>query len=130
LQLLAARMQESMGKAMGVPRLAAHAEALGTALGRVAQATRDAWSTGNPRDALTNAVPYMQAFGHVVLAWLWLDVAQRALSLDANAAQPATAGRLGAADYFFNYELPKIGAWLNVVERRDPTCVELPEEAF
>ncbi|MBS0452416.1 MAG: acyl-CoA dehydrogenase [Proteobacteria bacterium] len=130
LQLLAERMQGTIARAMGVPRLAAHAEALGASLQRVAQATRDAWSTGNPRDALTNAVPYMQAFGHVVLAWVWLDVAQRALSLDADAAQPATAGRLGAADYFFNYELPKIGAWLNVVERRDPTCVELPEEAF
>lgn len=130
LQLLAARIQETIGKAAGTPRLAAHAEALGAALERVAQATREAWSTGNPRDALTNAVPYMQAFGHVVLAWLWLDVAQRALALDADAGQPATAGRVGATDYFFNYELPKIGAWLNVVESRDPTCVELPEEAF
>jgi len=26
--------------------------------------------------------------------------------------------------------LPKIGAWLNVVKSRDPTCADLPEEAF
>ena len=32
--------------------------------------------------------------------------------------------------FFFHYELPKIGAWLNVVESRDPTCTALPEEAF
>jgi butyryl-CoA dehydrogenase len=37
---------------------------------------------------------------------------------------------VGATDYFFHYELPKIGAWLQVVERRDPTCATLPEEAF
>lgn len=130
LQLLAGRVKETIARAGGVPRLAAHAQALGASLERVAQATGEAWSTGNPRDALTNAVPYMQAFGHVVLAWVWLDVAQRSLALDASSALPATIGRMGATDYFFNYELPKIGAWLNVVESRDPTCIDMPEEAF
>jgi hypothetical protein len=28
-----------------------------------------------PEEALANATPYLQAFGHTVLAWLWLDVA-------------------------------------------------------
>jgi len=65
-----------------------------------------------------------------VLAWIWLDVAHRALQADAAKSQPSTAGRVGATDFFFNYELPKIGAWLNVVESRDPTCAALPEEAF
>jgi butyryl-CoA dehydrogenase len=39
-------------------------------------------------------------------------------------------GRLRAARYFFHYELPKIGAWLQVAANRDPTCAEMPEEAF
>ena len=45
-------------------------------------------------------------------------------------AQAASVGRLGAARYFFQFELPKIGAWLQVVERRDLTCADFPEEAF
>jgi len=130
LQLLAGRIAETMARAAKVPALAAHAAALGDALQRVGTATRKAWATGNPQEALANAVPYMQAFGHVVLAWIWLDVAQRALERDAAKASPATAGRVGATDFFFHYELPKIGAWLNVVESRDPTCAALPEEAF
>lgn len=130
LQLLGARVGETIERAAGVPQLAAHAKALGAALQQVAKATQDAWSTGNPRDALINAVPYMQAFGHVVLAWVWLDVAAKALASDPAAARPTTAGRLGATSYFFNYELPKIGAWLNVVVSRDDTCVQLSEEAF
>jgi hypothetical protein len=32
--------------------------------------------------------------------------------------------------YFFHYELPKIGAWLNVVQTRDATCATLAEDAF
>jgi butyryl-CoA dehydrogenase len=130
LTLLAARIRQTMARASAVPALAEHAEALGAALARIEAATRAAWATGNPQEALANAVPYMQAFGHGVLAWLWLEVAQCSLERDAAKAQPATAGRVGAADYFFRYELPKIGAWLNVVESRDPTCAALPEEAF
>jgi butyryl-CoA dehydrogenase len=57
-------------------------------------------------------------------------VARRALEIDADKARAVTAGKIGATDYFFHYELPKIGAWLNVVESRDPTCTALPEDAF
>ncbi|VTU28045.1 Acyl-CoA dehydrogenase [Variovorax sp. PBL-H6] len=130
LQLLAARITDTIGRAAPVPALAPHGKALAQALQHVGNATRAAWSTGNPQEALANAVPYMQAFGHTVLAWIWLDVAEHALRRDASRALPATAGRVGATDYFFHYELPKIGAWLQVVERRDPTCTALPEEAF
>ncbi|WP_431276579.1 acyl-CoA dehydrogenase [Variovorax ureilyticus] len=130
LTLLGARIADTIQRAAAQPALAGHAKSLGAALQRVASATKAAWSTGNPQEALANAVPYMQAFGHVVLAWIWLDVAHRALEADAAKSQPATAGRVGATDFFFNYELPKIGAWLNVVESRDPTCAALPEEAF
>jgi butyryl-CoA dehydrogenase len=37
---------------------------------------------------------------------------------------------MGAARYFYHYELPKIGAWLNVVNSRDTTCAALSEAAF
>ena len=130
MKLLAGRMAETMARAAKVPALTAHAKALGEALQRLGTATQAAWATGDPRSALTNAVPYMQAFGHTVLAWIWLDVATRALELDPGEGSATTAGKAGAADYFFHYELPKIGAWLNVVESRDPTCTDMPEEAF
>ena len=81
-------------------------------------------------NASANAVPFMQAFGHGVLAWIWLDVALVALEYDAGATNAATAGILGATGYFYHYELPKTGAWLRPVESRDMTCANLPEEAF
>ena len=127
LQLLAGRINATIERAMQQPELAAHANALGAALAQVGAATKAAWATGHPPDALANAVPYMQAFGHTVLAWIWLDVA---LAAHAAPDSPARTGRLGAMRFFFHYELPKIGAWLQVVSRRDPTCANLPEEAF
>jgi butyryl-CoA dehydrogenase len=126
LGLLAARVNATIERAIHVPELAEHANALGQALQKVGATTKAAWATGNPAEALANAVPYMQAFGHTVLAWLWLDV----LLAQQGQAGAAAEGRRRAARYFFHYELPRIGAWLRVVETRDPTCAEMPEEAF
>jgi butyryl-CoA dehydrogenase len=39
-------------------------------------------------------------------------------------------GKLAACTYFFHYELPRIAAWLKVVETRDPTCRDMAEEWF
>ncbi|WP_397406360.1 acyl-CoA dehydrogenase [Polaromonas sp.] len=130
LQLLAARIGSTMERASQVPELAAYAKALGQALQQVGATTQAAWATGNPQDALANAVPYMQGFGHTVLAWIWLDVALAALQADATKSIAVTAGKLGAVRYFYHYELPKIDAWLQVVAARDLTCADLPEEAF
>jgi len=127
LSLLAGRINETIQRAIHVPELAAHANALGQALAQVGAATKAAWATGEPTDALANAVPYLQAFGHTVLAWVWLDVA---LAAHAAPESNARTGRLAAMRFFFHYELPKIGAWLQVVSSRDQTCAALPEEAF
>lgn len=127
LQLLAAHMQATIELVERVPELAAHASALAQALNQVGAATQAAWATGDPQAALANAVPYMQAFGHTVLAWIWLDVA---LTAHRSPDDAARTGRLAACRYFFHYELPKTGAWLQVVSSRDQTCATLPEEAF
>jgi alkylation response protein AidB-like acyl-CoA dehydrogenase len=129
LQLVARRINRTIEAAMQRPDLAAHANALAKALQHVGAATKAAWATGDASAALANAVPYMQAFGHTVLAWIWLDVV---LTVPADAAgrSAAQTGRLHATRYFFHYELPKVAAWLQVVETRDPTCADMPEDAF
>ena len=130
LALLAARMQVTIETASQKPALKDHASALGKALADVSAATQTAWATGNPQDALANAVPYMQAFGHTVLAWIWLDVAIASFNPNATHSVAARTGIQGATAYFYAYELPKINAWLEVVENRNLLCANLPEEAF
>ena len=130
LQLLAARISATVARATQVPALAAHAKALDVALQKVAHTTQAAWSTGNPLEALPNAVPYMQAFGHTVLAWVWLDVSLASAQGNATQTIAARAGITFANQYFYHYELPKIDAWLAVVSSRDMTCANTPEDAF
>ena len=128
LALLATKINATIEKAMQVPSLVSQANQLAGALKKIGNATKAAWASGNPQEALANAVPYMQAFGHVVLAWIWLDVS---LANDDAPENVAThAGITPATQYFYRYELPKIDAWLAVVSSRDMTCVETPEEAF
>jgi alkylation response protein AidB-like acyl-CoA dehydrogenase len=126
LKLLAARIGATIERAGHVDGFAAHANALAAALQSLGAATKAAWATGVPEEALANATPYLQAFGHVVLAWVWLDVGLTCAGIDDDAAQ----GRRAAMRYFFHYELPKVGAWLNVVASRDPTCKDMKEAWF
>ena len=124
LQLLGKRIADTCERAATATQIQ-QAQALQNAWSGVLDATRDAWQGDNPALSLANAVPYMQAFGHTVLAWIWLDVSLASLGNDA-----ANHGRRQSCQYFFNYELPKTGAWLNVVQSRDATCADMPEDAF
>ena len=125
LRLLGERMLATAGRAAGQPELAPFAGSLQQALKSLGAATQAAWASGQPKQALANAVPYMQAFGHTVLAWTWLQVA-----LASQGEGDANLGRRSACQFFFHYELPKIGAWLEVVRQRDTTCADMPENAF
>jgi butyryl-CoA dehydrogenase len=134
LKLLATRISATAQAAGQVPGLAEHANALAAALQRLGAATKSAWATGVPEEALANATPYLQAFGHVVLAWLWLDVALTAQQ-DPTAAAHRTdtalrAGKLAAMRYFFAYELPRIDAWLGVVAQRQDVCRTMQDRWF
>ena len=126
LKLLATRVSSTIERAGQVAGLAEPANALAAALQKLGAATKSAWATGNPEEALSNATPYLQAFGHVVLAWIWLDVA---LAVEASSSR-LKPGKLAAMRYFFAYELPKIDAWLGVVARREPLTREMRDEWF
>jgi butyryl-CoA dehydrogenase len=125
LKLLATRMSSTIERAGQVAGLAEPANQLAGALQKLGAATKGAWATGVPEEALANATPYLQAFGHVVLAWIWLDVV---LAVEQRPDHGLAPGKRAAMRYFFAYELPKIDAWLGPVARRDPLFRELREE--
>ena len=126
LMALATRISDTAQRAGQVPGLAEAANELGAALAAVGGATKKAWSTGEPEEALANATPYLQAFGHTVLAWIWLDVALALEGRDDDFAQ----GKRAAQRYFFAYELPKVTAWLGVVARREALTREMRDAWF
>jgi len=128
LALLAAKVNATIERALQTAEWAEPANALAGMLKLLGNTTKAAWATGVPEDALANATPYLQGFGHTVLAWVWLDVALCAQAL--SAPDDLRLGKLAAARYFFRYELPRVPAWLKVVETRDDTCRSMQEGWF
>ena len=124
LKLLVTRISLTIERAGHADGLAEPANQLAAALQRLSAATQSAWATGVPEEALANATPYLQAFGHVVLAWLWLDVAL------ASQTSPLRDGKHAALRYFYAYELPKIDAWLGVVAQREAVCRNMQDAWF
>lgn len=131
LALVAARMRKTVERASHIEPLAEYAHDLSLAFANLLDATEDAWATGVEAEALANATPYLQAFGHTVLAWIWLDVAVSAQTRLASASNDAMClGKLAACRFFFHYELPRVSAWLRVVKTRDDTCSSVEESWF
>ncbi|WP_416758218.1 acyl-CoA dehydrogenase [Roseateles sp. So40a] len=129
LMALAERISDTAQRAGQVAGLAESANALGAALAAVGGATKKAWATGEPEEALANATPYLQAFGHTVLAWIWLEVVL-ALEGHAGADCDFAHGKRAAQRYFFAYELPKVQAWLGAVARRESLTREMQDSWF
>jgi len=133
LRLLCAQMRSTVQEACAVHSLKEQSLRLEAAVQALEQATQAAWRSGQPEQALDNAVAYLQAFGHTVLGWIWLALAVRASQMTSSATTTDTdflQGKLAAARYFHRHELPLVHAWLEVVSRGDDTCRQLDPAWF
>jgi len=127
LALLAGTITETVVSARKAGGEAAdHAAALEAAVGRLVEVTGIAWSDGDPAVALANATAYLEAAGHVVVAWLWLE---QMLVAEGREGAPYDGKRL-AARYFFAYELPRVATSLDLVASRDRTMLDLDVAAL
>ena len=96
------------------------ATALRAVVERLPHTTATLFSTGDVEVALANATVYLEAVGHVVLAWTWLE--------QLLACQGRTGdfydGKRSAARYFFRWELPRTGPQLDLLESLDTTTLD------
>jgi butyryl-CoA dehydrogenase len=103
---------------------------LGDRVQRLVRTTQRAWSAGDPVRTLANATPYLEAFGHIVLAWMWLEQSLAASKHHQRAEGNFYHGKWQACRYFFLYELPKVEAMLDLVESLDGTTLEMQDAWF
>ena len=93
-----------------------------------------AMSTKNIDLALANSVKYLELFGHVIIAWLWLKqgiVATRALAEHPHIEdEHFYQGKLHTLQYFYRFELTKIAVWSTILTSTDPTSFEMKAEWF
>ena len=111
LAIAGARIARVQQLAAASPVLAGHAAALAAAWQQLL-ATIAVLERAPGASAFDNATPFLRAFGHVVVAWLWLD---QALVAERDPTDPFLAGKLRACRYFYECELPRVGVWLSFV---------------
>lgn len=130
-----AAMRGTVADAAGIEAVAAEAGRLGDALDALEATTRVLLGCTDPALRLANATLYLDAFGHVVIAWIWLRqamVAARALAAGRlpDADRAFYDGKLAASRYFSRYELPLAVARLALCRSLDATCLDAPADIF
>jgi alkylation response protein AidB-like acyl-CoA dehydrogenase len=106
--------------------LRGYAASLEQAVARAVETTRVLHGSGDPERALANATVYLEAFGHVVLAWMWLE---QALAAHGKAGD-FYHGKRQACRYFFHWELPRTGPQFDLLANLDDTTLAMRDEWF
>ena len=126
LVLYAGRVRATIARAAVDAALAGHASALEARLARLLETTRLLWSDGDAERALANSSVYLEAFGHVAIAWTWLEQALATQGRDDDFHR----GKRQAARYFLDWELPKVDAQLDILARRDDAALSMQDGMF
>jgi len=102
------------------------AGALHARLDRLGEVTLTLAGLGEPARITANATVYLEAFGHVVVAWIWLEQ----LLACAGKEGDFYDGKRQAARFFFHWELPKVGPMLDLLASGDTTTLEMKDAWF
>ena len=122
-------MRDGAGLALLLGKIRATAEQAPADLGepvlaaadRLARTTAKLWAGGDPTVALANASAYLEAAGHLVIAWLWLEQLNAAAGKEGDFYD----GKRLAARYFVTHELPRTGPLFDLLDSRDTLLVDL-----
>ena len=126
LTLLRGRIADTARAARNLPEWQAAANALLAYWGRVEQVIYGLRRRGLP-EALDDATLFQRAFGHGVVAWLWLDLALNGRSV-ANA--DLVQGLSHCCRFFYEAELPQAQAWLSIVSGHSALVRSMPDEVL
>jgi butyryl-CoA dehydrogenase len=122
LELLLTTVRATIARAEAHPEYAA---ALESALVRVEKTTTTLHAAGDADVTLANASVYLEAVGHVVAAWIWLEQLLAVDGRDGTDGGGAFAeGKRAAARYFFRFELPRTGPQFDLLDSLDTTTLD------
>ena len=115
------------------PQLQEYAGQLDAQWARIRPVTAALYGAGDMNKTLANASLYLEAVGHAVVAWMWLEqalVASR--KLDGATADDAGfyRGKLQACRYFFHWELPKVSQQFDLLASIDTTTLDMQDNWF
>ena len=135
--IMLAEMEKSLELAKANEATAAFAGELEKAvitLKRVTQTLLGGMLEKNIDSVLSNSAKYLDLFGNIVIAWLWLKqglIAAEALANTPHAADESFyRGKLQAMQYFYRFELPEIYVWSEILENFDTSAYDMQADWF
>jgi butyryl-CoA dehydrogenase len=126
LELLMTTLLHTSNRAAKDANLSEYASMLDAALYKLVDVTRQLHSSGHPQLTLANATVYLEAAGHIVVAWIWLEQ----MIVASGKEEDFYLGKMQAGRYFFFWELPKTGPWLDLLASLDDTCLMMNDRWF
>jgi alkylation response protein AidB-like acyl-CoA dehydrogenase len=126
LALLAERIDQTVDVALKSDSTAAYAQDLHEAVRQLVDVTAALWGAGDIATTLANSTIYLEAAGHVVMAWIWLEQLIAASDHQGDFYD----GKRAAAQYFYAYELPKVGPQFDLLASLDRTTVDAQANWF
>jgi alkylation response protein AidB-like acyl-CoA dehydrogenase len=101
-----------------------HAAVVGDLLDRIEAVTALIHADSDATARLANASAYLDAFGHLVIGWIWLEQLITSHGHEGDFYD----GKRAAARYFRRWELSKVGPVLDLLGRLDRTSLETQPE--
>ena len=136
LKLLGREIQRSVESARVHPALEAYADSLSQAWSELTGTVEALLPTlvSESERALANANAFLEAFGHIVIAWTWLRQAIVASATLPEAKSEADRdfyrGKLHACQWFFHWELPRVSLMLATLRSLDDTTLSMAPQWF
>jgi butyryl-CoA dehydrogenase len=119
LALLGETITATTARAAGT-EWAGFAADLDAAVARLGAVTATLWGAGDPEVTLANSHVYLEAAGHLVVAWLWLEQALATGTSDSDFHE----GKRQAARFFWRWELPRVHHRFDLLESLDRTVLD------
>jgi hypothetical protein len=104
------------------------ANQLAEVMTRLLHVTTTLYSVNDVNRTLANATVYLEAFGHIVIAWIWLEQSLAATKNYQESESDFYHGKWQACRYFYLSELPKVTPMLNFLETLDTTALDTKSE--
>lgn len=128
-------MRETVGRALQSEVLRPEAVRLGETIDVLTETTETLLACEDAGLRMANATIFLDAFGHVVMAWVWLQQAQLAVEALEKDDLPASErrfydGKLRVNRYFSRYQLPEARTRLLLCATLDATCLEADADIF
>ena len=132
--LLKRELKVTISEGSKFPSLKSFSDSLKEALFSVSETTEILNNVKRERGsevALANSGLYLDTFGHLVLAWIWLKIGVTIFSKEFDKTdENFYKGKLQALQYFYNYEVPSIKDTCQLLKKCDTTCLETNPEWF